>query len=1111
MIENMTAHGQASGSTWGRRGNIHSITLFFIIGIMLGIFAVFVLVPSADGSAPAVRAEGGAVSGLVTDPNGGPAAEGTTVILFTADDTLKGVSQLDENGGFQFQDVALGHYLVVAQPPDDSSFTRSLPLVVSMLGQAIDLGTIPLTNPTLVGTVFGPDGETPTGAFVEVSQGEDEVYNQFAPAGEIKIGGLLPGSYTIKAIPNPADRLWESPAQTVTVTTGISQTIDLTLRTADVTGQVVDVTGAPVPWSTVYVWGEASGTFRLTLAGANGHFGIGNLPEDGYLLKVDPPLYADSLASSEPVAFEIPPVEQDLGQILLPTAPKTVVGQVKTNTGTPVTDAIIVAHRVGFPAGQEVPTNENGRYTLNLTAGVWSVTVRPAEDATDVSWIYPEAPQFLHFDDDERQESRQIDFEVLTADSEVSGRITMPDGTLPPFAVAVSIRNNEGLGQDVLIDAADGSFSTRLPHGRYLFYAHPEDTAFAGPDPEQIVIEPESTLDLGSKGLILRDAVISGSVVDQDGIGVEGVELIAWSDRYQASESVTAPDGTYTLPVVPGDWLVRPAVPATLPYIYTGEPLAVAVESGQLVADVQFSLTNAPNRVDGMLAADEILATTEGWLTAIDAETEEPVNGAPIEGGHFDLYLPDGSYLLRPHLPPESQYIPARPISLTVSAGESVSATVPVLEKDASINGALWDPRYEETVTDLPAVVFAANDSAFAATAINTDNGAYRLGLTAGIWHVGYFVEPQSNYVALNRRRNIPLEAEQNALYPLRVAVKDAVLTGQVTDPAGNGIPNAVVFAAGTSPLLKEVTLHTVTDPFGNYYLPVPYGRYRLWSGMEGQTWLSPVERRTYVRQGEIESGVNLMYREADATLSGTVSLAAGTPLEDEVSIFGYGADGAFAQTTANVGEPYALPVVSGQTWYLVAAVENDSGTFYAVRTRTAISGDTVLDLELDGPFSKPAPIAVTFKSDEEQEIVLADGTEIYIPAGALPVDVGEDVTLHITPIATLPHQHHARLYKYGYAFIALDQNGTQITSNFNQNVYITFSYSDAEIDALDLDEDVLVPAWYSTSTQTWMLPQSYVVDQAHNRVVLGIDHFTDFALINGADTNEVYIPMFFK
>lgn len=283
-----------------------------------------------------------------------------------------------------------------------------------------------------------------------------------------------------------------------------------------------------------------------------------------------------------------------------------------------------------------------------------------------------------------------------------------------------------------------------------------------------------------------------------------------------------------------------------------------------------------------------------------------------------------------------------------------------------------------------------------------------------------------------------------------------------------------------------------------------------MWSGMDNQTWLTPVEARVNVGLGQIKAGISLMYREPNATLSGTVSLAGASELESTVHIFTYGEDGAASFTQSAVGDTYSLPVADGQTWHIVAAVEASSGTFYAIRNEAFVSGDTTLDLVLQGPFTKPTPVAVTFDAGQEQEIVLEDGTEIYIPAGAMPVGAGESVTLHITPVATLPHQHHARLYKYGYAFIALDQNGSQITSNFNQNVYITFSYRDAEVRQLNLNEDRLVPAYFSTSSNTWILPQSYVVDQDHNQVVLGIDHFTDFALINGApdETVKVLLPM---
>jgi hypothetical protein len=167
-------------------------------------------------------------------------------------------------------------------------------------------------------------------------------------------------------------------------------------------------------------------------------------------------------------------------------------------------------------------------------------------------------------------------------------------------------------------------------------------------------------------------------------------------------------------------------------------------------------------------------------------------------------------------------------------------------------------------------------------------------------------------------------------------------------------------------------------------------------------------------------------------------------------------------------------------------------------------SGDAVQDLELRGPFPKPAPVAVTFDASQPQRVVLADGTYIYIPAGAMLVE--GQVTLRIVPIATLPHQHHARLYKYGYAFYATDAAGQQIEESFNQDVIIGFRYSEAELVALGLFEPLLKPMYYSTTTDQWIHPDSYAVDIARNLVTMQIDHSTDFCL-SGEPAERVHLP----
>ena len=71
----------------------------------------------------------------------------------------------------------------------------------------------------------------------------------------------------------------------------------------------------------------------------------------------------------------------------------------------------------------------------------------------------------------------------------------------------------------------------------------------------------------------------------------------------------------------------------------------------------------------------------------------------------------------------------------------------------------------------------------------------------------------------------------------------------------------------------------------------------------------------------------------------------------------------------------------------------------------------------------------------------------------------------------------------------------------------IRFKYMQYELADLGLREGRLKPAYFSTTTQSWTVPDSYVVDTDNNWVVMQIDHFTDFSLLNGVETFAAFLP----
>jgi len=337
-----------------------------------------------------------------------------------------------------------------------------------------------------------------------------------------------------------------------------------------------------------------------------------------------------------------------------------------------------------------------------------------------------------------------------------------------------------------------------------------------------------------------------------------------------------------------------------------------------------------------------------------------------------------------------------------------------------------------------------------------------------------------------------------------------------VLGPDGDPLAGAKVIADGIGPVVANLWLSTHSAEDGSFRLAVPHGNYHLGATIgvtdspstSLRTSIKPALRLVSVPANGVSGGHVLQFRRPDATISGTVSISNTAGVTGTVFLWGWSEDDAFV--TANVPVTnslgsYSLDVISNTTWHLGAVYETPSQYWLAQEEVVLGTGGATQNLVLMGPHPKPAPVAVTFDASQPQRIHLADGTHIYIPAGAMPVE--GLVTLHVVPIATLPHQRHANVYRYGYAFTAVDEEGQPITEHFNQDVVIGFAYDERELWYAGISEHFLKPAYFSTTTNEWAFPESYVVDTGGNRVVMQIDHFTDFAL-TGEPGFQVFLPL---
>ncbi len=1114
---------------------LSALTLTFAI---LGTVAVVSLASATQGNPLPLPGPTATITGTVSlpAPSGSlalPLPVGTWVWLLdptspcvadpfcTWDDaTVHGKATVNPfTGVFSFPPIAPGTYVIRAVAPFVSDYTPSLVQPVVVLNTPVNVGTLYLTNPTITGTVYLPDHVTDAGLDnkVHVFAGPVEVQvRRTRLDGTFRIGGLWPGTYTLVAEPRPDEWLWWSQKLIHTIVPSETHHVTLTLRAPQVYGHVEDRDGMRISEATVSVLATNSQQ-RMDVTGPLGKFAIDDLPTGPALLRADPPPDRAGLLPITRVVTlpAVNPITLTLG-----SSPKVVTGFVTTNVRAPVHNALIVANRVGAYGWDSTLSNAAGFYKLNLSPGLWALTVKPISTTTPAKWVYPLPPQLIHFDDNPAPEGKQLDFKVLTADATVIGVVEKPDHTPPEFPVLVGLHTDKGIGVEQPVEP-NGHFTFTVPHGGYkvsVRIVNPmTGTLYAAPPVDPVFAAPLATTTVPTITLIARDAIITGTLtVSGTNAPAGGVPVIAWNPSANAAfQARSNTDGAYVMVVYSGTWLVRPAPLPNQPYLYTGKADQVNVKTGQTSPNHNFSLLDADSKIHGVLTdPDGGLATdARGWGRAVQTTDETILNGAPVINGFFDILVPgNATYSVSLRLADGSKYLyTGGPQATTLGLTDTKTLTFTLTRRNGRITGFLRDVRTDIGVRGVPAKVWVWSDDISLNTDVNTGNGTYSLDVPAGVWGLDYGVPEDSGYVKLVGPRHYPVAPFPPATVAnLPVMYKDGTLTGTVLLPNGNPILTATVVAEGFSPGLQNLKLLAQVGANGTFSMGLPSGRYVVRAtGESNPQLINPVEKFINVPPNGT-AGVTLQYRRPNVTISGQVTLKGTSAYTGPVDLWAWSNAGGYNKTRTQVGGAYVMPVLSNTLWHLVGVYETGD-QYWKASVRVPVTTTSVVrDLVLDGPFFKPGPVSVLFDPTQDQDIELPGYTRIHIPAGAMPVS-GGNVLLNITPLAGAPHHRDAEVLGLTYAFEAFTEDGQPITEHFNQNVVIVLKYSPAALVALGLDEDHLKPAYFSTTTNSWTFPDSYVVDEVHNEISMQIDHFTRFGALGVEGVNTLFLPIVSK
>lgn len=715
-------------------------------------------------------------------------------------------------------------------------------------------------------------------------------------------------------------------------------------------------------------------------------------------------------------------------------------------------------------------------------------------------------------------------------DATVIGRIVCPGpvpcaGNPPAEDIRVELRNEE-ISNSASLNP-DYEFALRIPNGEYALIVHLDHPDFQVPAPAHVVVFPHGSRDVGDIELLLKDALITGRVVDDLGIGAPAIRVTAARlGGFGNGSALTDAKGEYAMPVTGGEWSVEPLPEPSRHLVFRHAPKTVRVLRRGTVTDVDFELSGASAVIEG---------------AAVDAETLNPILGLPGEAkaeqlvlwpdgfeffsggllvdGAFRLLAQDGwCYRIALDIPPDAPYMSGSDV-ITLLAGDLFKTVqIPLAQKNSVIEGTVRDLLTGSAPpVPAPAEVSAEDDQGRRTIALVREDGRYWMGVAANsdcsnVWELRVHVDPDSGYVPFGPIGGVVACPGTITTQDLEIKPIMTTISGRVTGPDGTTpVEGAVVVAGGSSPYGGDSQAETTVNASGDFELTVREGTYSLRASLPAQEleirgWLNPTSiDGIAVSAAAPSSGWVLPFRALDAQIQGTVAFDPtitfdpGWSATHAAIVLGRSEVGDQVEVEALVVPgtktfTYTLKVVSGMTWYVKSIYEDHAnGAGYECPEETVlVTGQMVQNMLLQGPHPLPQPFIVSFDGTQMQTVVMPDGVQLIIPPSVLLTTgaTGTTVTLFISPSEKMEPEPGQEMIAPGYEIRGLDSEGKMITQ-FNGHVEMTSAYPpDTTLEAQGIIEYRLLPMYYSTEAGQRILADRYTVDTADNQISQQLLHF---------------------
>lgn len=1047
---------------------------------------------------------------------------------------------LQQDGTFEVSgDLPNGEYEVSVQLFQAlPGQTAGDPVRVKVSGKNVNAGNLQLVAPAITGTVKGP-GNVAISMNPEQNQfvnldlyNMDRTVNRNSSTdqdGNFSFGAVPNGTYTIEAQPEGFND-YTTGTTTVTYSGTALTNVTVGLSAPQIRGTVqrTETDTTTVQNAGINVHNENWSVNAFANSDQQGNFTIGGLDESKgpYMAELQVPWGTKGLVSKTfTIDFSKPNVT-----LFYSVATKTIRGTVRYGDSRPVVNANVNGNVEGGFGFASTQTDENGNYSLSVSAGSWNVNVWPNQGpGQSADWISEGFGKSVGFNNDDSTETQTLDFSVAKATARIIGRVVDKSGNAITDA-HVDVRKDDGSGNGSPVNQ-DGTFDIRVKAGGYRLMILSNDPSLNFPE-QKVDVKDDQTLDLGVITASSKDARITGRIVREGtSVGIEGVRVNASPEGPGWSQTQTDVDGNFSIQVTKGRWHIMIDQGWNTQYVYSGPPIDVEVPSNDSVVALPatIGLAFADVTINGSIvdASGNRVNNFCSWAFARPGTGGEegkgmgpgPEYGGPVDcqQGTFSISVPSNvasTYTIGVHTPPNVNYSLSAAVVLPVLADQTYDVELVMVANDATLTGRLVDQNGTElTSCDFQGDVFASDGSSWKNSRIGGDC-TYSISLRSGKkYQVGYWIAHNAGFLETPPRNEKTEISVGTNVFNIPVKRADASITGIVLDPDGNPVSTAMFVFASNFPELhgddepmgppskedfeNEIFSGSEVRGGGTFSIPVLSGHlYDVnvhFPPFVGGNDFLPPDFQIVDLTNATTGSVTIQLAHALGSMTGNVTIAGQKAPHGFVHCWSEG--GGFNGSEVNSNGTFSMNYGAG-VWHCVADSFNGTSFYRSPEVVLTITDQTSLTQDFDltpSTFSVPPSVSATFDATTTKVITLDNGTIINISAGAL-AESG-NVTVTATPTVNLVRTKSDQPFGVGYDLTATDANSQQITI-FQSNVTITFPYTEDQLEEVGVTEAALAAKYYD-DTQGWQSVSGVTVDTDADTITVSTNHFTKYAIVS--------------